>query len=330
MFGTQEKAEAESTRPGSEEQVPLYEEFIYCCGAATQVLKCGPWKDLLETESKTLPRLLFLIIPVPYYPVGQIETSCVYRNLLTKLDQWSGYLSVLSPTVANTSCLRKSMTASTKIVLYWYNCTGIVTAVQFLCAEELQVVFYDSIHTYPYCVRRYRNINISPADHAGFLQQMLSCVEHTPAVGSAESMGRGGCAVTFRSSCRKFDAYRLIARAMQEMGHERDAQQCRAKIKELKLLYQKAREANHHCDAAQKTYRFYKKLDAILGSDPTSTPKSPVDTSGGLEAVTSRLNPLMTKWWMKVKLEDNVEQTAGSSVISCALPRVTSFIAGGN
>uniref|UniRef100_A0A8C3PAK1 Lipid droplet-associated hydrolase n=1 Tax=Chrysemys picta bellii TaxID=8478 RepID=A0A8C3PAK1_CHRPI len=45
------------------EQVPLYEEFIYCCGAATQVLKCGPWKDLLETESKTLPRLLFLIIP---------------------------------------------------------------------------------------------------------------------------------------------------------------------------------------------------------------------------------------------------------------------------
>lgn len=54
---------AESTRPGSEEQVPLYEEFIYCCGAATQVLKCGPWKDLLETESKTLPRLLFLIIP---------------------------------------------------------------------------------------------------------------------------------------------------------------------------------------------------------------------------------------------------------------------------
>ncbi|XP_030347002.1 lipid droplet-associated hydrolase isoform X1 [Strigops habroptila] len=48
----------------SEEPVPLHEEFIYCCGAATHVLKCGPWKDLSKDESKNLPRLLFMIIPV--------------------------------------------------------------------------------------------------------------------------------------------------------------------------------------------------------------------------------------------------------------------------
>ncbi|XP_030347007.1 lipid droplet-associated hydrolase isoform X5 [Strigops habroptila] len=47
----------------SEEPVPLHEEFIYCCGAATHVLKCGPWKDLSKDESKNLPRLLFMIIP---------------------------------------------------------------------------------------------------------------------------------------------------------------------------------------------------------------------------------------------------------------------------
>uniref|UniRef100_A0A8C3FSK0 Uncharacterized protein n=1 Tax=Chrysemys picta bellii TaxID=8478 RepID=A0A8C3FSK0_CHRPI len=54
----------------------LYEEFIYCCGAATQVLKCGPWKDLLETESKTLPRHLFLIIPVTCWD-KEIEIRCM-------------------------------------------------------------------------------------------------------------------------------------------------------------------------------------------------------------------------------------------------------------
>ncbi|XP_009977113.1 PREDICTED: UPF0554 protein C2orf43 homolog, partial [Tauraco erythrolophus] len=50
-------------RSMSEEPVPLHEEFIYCCGAATHVLKCGPWKDLSKDESKNLPRLLFMIIP---------------------------------------------------------------------------------------------------------------------------------------------------------------------------------------------------------------------------------------------------------------------------
>lgn len=50
-------------RSVSEEPVPLHEEFIYCCGAATHVLKCGPWKDLSNDESKNLPRLLFMIIP---------------------------------------------------------------------------------------------------------------------------------------------------------------------------------------------------------------------------------------------------------------------------
>lgn len=50
-------------RSVSEEPVPLHEEFIYCCGAATHVLKCGPWKDLSKNESKNLPRLLFMIIP---------------------------------------------------------------------------------------------------------------------------------------------------------------------------------------------------------------------------------------------------------------------------
>uniref|UniRef100_A0A663ML58 Lipid droplet-associated hydrolase n=1 Tax=Athene cunicularia TaxID=194338 RepID=A0A663ML58_ATHCN len=60
-------------RSVSEEPVPLHEEFIYCCGAATHVLKCGPWKDLSKDESKNLPRLLFMIIPGKDTDIKELE-----------------------------------------------------------------------------------------------------------------------------------------------------------------------------------------------------------------------------------------------------------------
>ncbi|XP_074828312.1 uncharacterized protein LOC141999075 [Natator depressus] len=66
---------------------------------------------------------------------------------------------------------------------------------------------------------------------------------------------------------------------MMERGHDRDAQQCKVKVKELWNAYCKAREANHCSGAAPTTCRFYKELDAILGGDPTSTPSTTMDTS---------------------------------------------------
>ncbi|XP_054050766.1 lipid droplet-associated hydrolase isoform X2 [Rissa tridactyla] len=66
-------------RSASEEPVPLHEEFIYCCGAATHVLKCGPWKDLSKDESKNLPRLLFMIIP------GNPGLAGYYRTFIQAL-----------------------------------------------------------------------------------------------------------------------------------------------------------------------------------------------------------------------------------------------------
>ncbi|EMP27564.1 RNA exonuclease 1 like protein [Chelonia mydas] len=54
---------------------------------------------------------------------------------------------------------------------------------------------------------------------------------------------------------------------------------CRVKPKELRNAYCRAREANCRSSAAPATCRFYKELDAILGGDPTSTPKTTIDTS---------------------------------------------------
>ncbi|KAG6922346.1 zinc finger and SCAN domain containing 29 [Chelydra serpentina] len=81
-----------------------------------------------------------------------------------------------------------------------------------------------------------------------------------------------------RSSRRNFDTFGQISRAMIERGHDRDAMQCRIKVKELRSAYHKAREANNRSGSPPKTCRFYKQLDAILGGDPTSVPSTTVDT----------------------------------------------------
>ncbi|EMP25621.1 hypothetical protein UY3_17311 [Chelonia mydas] len=49
-------------------------------------------------------------------------------------------------------------------------------------------------------------------------------------------------------------------------------------MKELQNTYHKVQEANCHSSAASTSCRLYKELDAILGGDPTSTAKAPVDT----------------------------------------------------
>ncbi|EMP33432.1 hypothetical protein UY3_09416 [Chelonia mydas] len=66
---------------------------------------------------------------------------------------------------------------------------------------------------------------------------------------------------------------------MTERGHDRDALQCRIKVKELRNAFRKAREANSHSGAAPATCCFYKELDAILGGNPISTRSTTMDTS---------------------------------------------------
>nr|XP_008165363.1 uncharacterized protein LOC101937139 isoform X1 [Chrysemys picta bellii]XP_023961298.1 uncharacterized protein LOC101937139 isoform X1 [Chrysemys picta bellii] len=79
-----------------------------------------------------------------------------------------------------------------------------------------------------------------------------------------------------QSSRRNADVYEKISRDMVEKGYQRDLLQCRVKAKELRLAYQKAREANGRSGAAQ-TCPFYKELHAILCDDPT--PKSRLESS---------------------------------------------------
>ncbi|XP_053868103.1 uncharacterized protein LOC128827908 [Malaclemys terrapin pileata] len=68
---------------------------------------------------------------------------------------------------------------------------------------------------------------------------------------------------------------------MKDRGHNRVAQQCRVKIKELRQAYHKAREANGRSGAEPQTCRFYVELHAILGGAATTTPTVCFDSING-------------------------------------------------
>ncbi|KAM7154284.1 zinc finger and SCAN domain-containing protein 29-like [Macrochelys suwanniensis] len=82
-----------------------------------------------------------------------------------------------------------------------------------------------------------------------------------------------------RSSRRNYETFGQISRDMMERGHDWDKLQCRVQVKELRNSYRKARQANRRSGGVPATCRFYKELDVILGADPTSTPRTTMDTS---------------------------------------------------
>ena len=74
--------------------------------------------------------------------------------------------------------------------------------------------------------------------------------------------------------------YTTIAKKMKEVGHDRDWQQCKTKVKNLKREYKVVKDNNGETGRARKTCKFFNQLDEILGHRPASTPTHIVDTSG--------------------------------------------------
>ncbi|XP_065422001.1 cAMP-dependent protein kinase inhibitor gamma isoform X1 [Chrysemys picta bellii] len=73
-----------------------------------------------------------------------------------------------------------------------------------------------------------------------------------------------------------------ISNGMMERGHNRDSDQCRVKVKELRQAYQKTKEANGRSGSEPRTCRFYAKLHAVLGGAAPTTPPVIVDSGSGI------------------------------------------------
>ena len=68
-----------------------------------------------------------------------------------------------------------------------------------------------------------------------------------------------------------------ISKKMNELGYDRDWQQCRVKIKNLKKSYRDVKDHNGETGRGRKTCKF-KELDAILGHRPATIPAVLLDT----------------------------------------------------
>ncbi|KAM7144193.1 uncharacterized protein RBU57_015502 [Macrochelys suwanniensis] len=117
-----------------------------------------------------------------------------------------------------------------------------------------------------------------PGDHASMCQAIPS-MEQWRGAGPHQCLGEEAVQSQLRSSHRNYDTFGQISRDVMEKGHDWDTLQCRVKVKELRDAYHKAHEANSCSGGAPTTCRFYKELDAIRGGDPTSTPRTTMDTS---------------------------------------------------
>ncbi|XP_065415081.1 myb/SANT-like DNA-binding domain-containing protein 2 [Chrysemys picta bellii] len=94
--------------------------------------------------------------------------------------------------------------------------------------------------------------------------------------------GEDSVLAELRSKRRNAKTFEKISKGMMERGHNRDSDQCRVKVKELRQAYRKTKEANGRSGSEPRTCRFYAELHAILGGAATTTPPVTVDSGSGI------------------------------------------------
>ena len=82
---------------------------------------------------------------------------------------------------------------------------------------------------------------------------------------------------------RNQDIYSNIAAEMKEAGHERTAQQCRDKIKKLKVDYRKIKDKRKKTgEGRYPEWDYFNAFDDILGHKPATEPPVVVNSLGSI------------------------------------------------
>ncbi|XP_065452865.1 uncharacterized protein LOC135983703 [Chrysemys picta bellii] len=110
---------------------------------------------------------------------------------------------------------------------------------------------------------------------------------------------------------------------MMERGHNRDSDQCRVKVKELRQAYQKTKEANGRSGSEPRTCRFYAELHAVLGGAATTTPPLTVDSEAGV--ISSATPEDSADGEEEEKEEDDLAESTQHSVLANSQERFLSL-----
>ena len=77
---------------------------------------------------------------------------------------------------------------------------------------------------------------------------------------------------------RNCHVYEKIAHELEEAGYTRTWSQCRDKIKKLKREYKKLKDYHDETGRKRKFWKFFERIDDILGTRPATQPSSIIDT----------------------------------------------------
>lgn len=83
------------------------------------------------------------------------------------------------------------------------------------------------------------------------------------------------------STHKNREVFKLFSEKMAALGFHRSVEQCRIKVKKLRLQYFRVRDAIAKSGASaeeKEKFVWYDELDGILGSSPTSRPKPVVES----------------------------------------------------
>ena len=101
--------------------------------------------------------------------------------------------------------------------------------------------------------------------------------------------------------------FEKISKALCEAGYERTFQQCRDKVKKLRIEYKKVKDKHGKTGENRSDWEHFNAMDAILGNRPATKPPVVIDTS-------ATLNPMeQQEEQLQDDASDNVESLSNST-----------------
>lgn len=78
--------------------------------------------------------------------------------------------------------------------------------------------------------------------------------------------------------CKNKSIYEEVAKDMKDSGYDRNFQQCRDKVKKLKVEYKKVKDKKKKTGTGKPTWEFFDDMDNILGDRPSTVPPVVLDS----------------------------------------------------